>query len=82
MLTPHSNVPYLTSFMTHLIITFLAAPLYDQNWGGEGVIGFSVDGCVKNWIAGGGAPSAINIGLVSNISTCVVLTGYVDISRS
>jgi GH18 family chitinase len=40
------------------------APLYDQDWGGEGAKDFSVDGCVRKWIAGGGSASAINIGLV------------------
>ena len=39
------------------------APLYDQDWGGEDVARYSVDGCVKNWVEGGGSPSAINIGL-------------------
>ena len=39
------------------------APLYDQAWGDDDVKDFSVDGCVRNWIKGGGSPSAINIGL-------------------
>ena len=38
------------------------APLYDINWG-EDVEDLSVDGCVRNWIKGGGSPSEINIGL-------------------
>ena len=42
------------------------APLHDQNWGGEDVKGFSIDGCVKNWIKGGGKPEQINIGLPFN----------------
>jgi hypothetical protein len=48
--------------------------LYDQDWGGDETKDFSVDGCVKNWIEGGGSPSAINIGLVShNITTLIAL---------
>ena len=39
------------------------APLYDQTWGGDDVKDFSVDGCVRSWIEGGGSPSTINIGL-------------------
>lgn len=39
------------------------APLYDQEWGDKNVTGFSVDGCVRNWMKGGASPSAINIGL-------------------
>ncbi len=39
------------------------APLHDQSWGGEDTVGFSIDGCTKNWVAGGGDPSKINIGL-------------------
>jgi len=40
------------------------APLYDQDWGGkEESKDFSVDGCVRNWMKGGGSPSKINIGL-------------------
>lgn len=39
------------------------APLHDQSWGGEDTKGFSIDGCTKNWVAGGGDPSKINIGL-------------------
>jgi len=44
-------------------VTGANAPLYDQEWGDEDVKDFSVDGCVRNWIKGGGSPSAINIGL-------------------
>eukprot|EP00970_Alexandrium_tamarense_P000666 scaffold69_cov198-Alexandrium_tamarense.AAC.106 len=36
------------------------APLYYQGWGEEG---FSVDDCVRNWLAGGGSRDKINIGL-------------------
>ena len=43
--------------------TGINAPLYDQSWGGEDTVGFSIDGCTKNWVAGGGDPSKINIGL-------------------
>ncbi|KAL3796819.1 hypothetical protein ACHAWO_007047, partial [Cyclotella atomus] len=43
--------------------TGVNAPLYDQDWGGEGAKDFSVDGCVRNWMKGGGSPSKINIGL-------------------
>ena len=43
--------------------TGINAPLHDQSWGGEDTIGFSIDGCTKNWIAGGGPPNKINIGL-------------------
>ncbi|KAL7550345.1 hypothetical protein ACHAWF_013592 [Thalassiosira exigua] len=39
------------------------APLYDQEWGDDDVRGFSVDGCVRNWIEGGAPPEAINLGL-------------------
>lgn len=39
------------------------APLFSQEWGDEDVAKFSVDGCVRSWIEGGGSPSAINIGL-------------------
>jgi len=39
------------------------APLHDQSWGGEDTKGFSIDGCTKNWVAGGADPSKINIGL-------------------
>lgn len=39
------------------------APLFDQEWGNDDVKGFSVDGCVRNWIKGGVSPSVINIGL-------------------
>ncbi len=39
------------------------APLHDQSWGGEDTVGFSIDGCTKNWVAGGADPSKINIGL-------------------
>lgn len=47
--------------------TGVNAPLYDQDWGGEGAKDFSVDGCVRNWMKGGGSPSKINIGLVSRL---------------
>ncbi|KAL3796132.1 hypothetical protein HJC23_000635 [Cyclotella cryptica] len=43
--------------------TGVNAPLYDQDWGGKDSKDLSVDGCVRNWINGGGSPSAINIGL-------------------
>ncbi len=43
--------------------TGINAPLHDQSWGGEDTVGFSIDGCTKNWVAGGGDPSKINIGL-------------------
>jgi len=39
------------------------APLYSQNWGPPEVARYSIDGCVKNWVEGGGSPNAINIGL-------------------
>jgi chitinase len=44
-------------------VTGANAPLYDQEWGDEDVKGFSVDGCVRNWMKGGASPSRINIGL-------------------
>lgn len=39
------------------------APLYDQSWGGDDVAGYSIHGCVENWLAGGGLNENINIGL-------------------
>ena len=64
--------PLLFVQLSHLLIFAMSclypAPLYDQDWGGDETKDFSVDGCVKNWIKGGGLPSAINIGLVSVLS--------------
>jgi len=39
------------------------APLYDQNWAPPEVARYSIDGCVKNWVEGGGKQENINIGL-------------------
>lgn len=40
--------------------TGVNAPLYYQGWGDED---FNVAACVENWMAGGGTPDKINIGL-------------------
>ena len=52
------------------------APLYDQDWGGEVAKDLSVDGCVRNWVKGGGSPSAINIGLVSELRISLSLLSH------
>lgn len=70
-LSPHTHAPPSLQrsydfFGSWSPTTGVNAPLYDQGWGGEDVKGFSVDGCVHNWINGGGSPSAINIGLVGS----------------